>query len=262
MMEARKQAMLKSMNLTGPNPNDKYQSLAEVMEGMGKYENNNIFAQFISHLNSPEMAQYKSSTAQPRVTDVALFKTHKTGSTTLASVFFRFAARSRLKIFHYGTSTVLPKTMWPVWNERVPTASQHQFNIIFQHLSGRGDVMPASFTKALDFYRAVLTNPKVVSIVREPTTHSLSWLCFYYVPQSIAALTQAINVLPFNLLSSEFDIRKKDELDVFLSTTWNEIDLMCVSELFDECLVMLRRRFNWDMLDITYLRLLDSADIR
>ena len=62
------------------------------------------------------------------------------------------------------------------------------------------------------------------------------------------------------VLASEFGLKTKEDVDVFLNSTWKDFELVCLTEYFDECLVMMRRRFNWNMLDITYLRLLDSAD--
>ena len=66
-------------------------------------------------------------------------------------------------------------------------------------------------------------------------------------------------ILPSNILAAEFALVTEEDVANFLANDWNLFSLVCLSEAFDECVVMMRRMFNWDMLDITYLRLLDSV---
>jgi len=55
----------------------------------------------------PDLALRPDPT-RPRVLHVASPKTHKTGSSTLSSIFFRFAVRHKLRMFHRGEWSFLP----------------------------------------------------------------------------------------------------------------------------------------------------------
>jgi hypothetical protein len=99
--------MLRKANMTGPNPNDMYQTMAEVMVHQHKYRGSDVFIPLIGMLSWENVTRFNSNPLQTRVKHVAFLKTHKTGSATLASVLFRYCARHHLRIFqpHKGVSS-------------------------------------------------------------------------------------------------------------------------------------------------------------
>ncbi len=62
-------------------------------------DDSTIFQPFYDMLKSANVTRYNSNSLYPRVDRVALVKTHKTASSTIASVLFRYSARLNLTIF-------------------------------------------------------------------------------------------------------------------------------------------------------------------
>ena len=212
-----------------------------------------------------EHSEYEHDPGKPQLAQVALFKTHKTGSTTLASVLFRYAARHQSRVFRCAQgSTVIPydKHCWKLSWTRTPDAERRSFNFMYYHMSTHGHVTPMTFLRVLHLYDNLIDQPFVMTLMRDPMTHVLSWMCYYSGPDSVAKLEANIlsGKMPDNIQTREFRISNEDEFNEFLDNQWHRVHMTCITEYFDECLVMMRRRFNWDMLDITYIRLLDSRD--
>lgn len=46
----------------------------------------------------PTRPMFRLTTLIPQLSNLAFFKTHKTGSTTLASIFYRYGVRHNLKV--------------------------------------------------------------------------------------------------------------------------------------------------------------------
>ena len=113
-----------------------------------------------------------------------------------------------------------------------------------------------------DLYHYLIKDPAVITILREPIKHALSWACFYNLPQTLKDLEAKVKSLKPNKVCEEFGIVTLEQLKYFIANHFPKFELVCISEFFDECMVMMRRRFNWSLLDITYLRLLDSEDVR
>eukprot|EP00042_Codosiga_hollandica_P032218 m.202663 g.202663 ORF g.202663 m.202663 type:complete len:180 (+) comp53839_c0_seq5:758-1297(+) len=44
----------------------------------------------------------------------------------------------------------------------------------------------------------------------------------------------------------------------FVGHRWSQFALICITELFDECLAIMRRKFNWSLADLPYLPQRDS----
>ena len=260
---SRKARMLAKLGLpVDYNPNTRYKTPAEILESRSEYVDKPTFADFLLLLHSNTVSKYDTDPYKPVITNIALFKTHKTGSTTLASVLYRFGGRWRRRMFKFSQSTVCSPKVWLNWavNGTIPKAERLTYSLAFQHLSGRGDKLAADFSKAIEFYNLIINKPRILTMLREPTTHLLSWICFYRLPEDIAGLEGLLASSPNNSQMAEFGISTKAELMAFLGSMDESFELVCITEYFDECLVMMRRRFNWNMLDITYLRLLDSAD--
>jgi hypothetical protein len=204
-----------------------------------------------------------ASTTGPssKVMNIALFKTHKTASSTLASVLYRFAARHGGKLFTFGPATVMPARTVVQWaNSGVPAPYKLKFNIAFQHLSGYGR-LPTSMGNIFKLYNGLISSPRVITIVREPVSHALSWVTYMRTPPTLAHLSRLIESpeMPANTLAADFGLQTSQDVTNFVLRELPKFSLACISEQFDECLVMMRRSFNWSFLDITYMKLLDSS---
>ena len=240
-------------------PHDKIKNIKDVLSSFQHFEGRPVFAR-LQQLLSRSRFNHNAAEQQGHV---VLYKTHKTGSTTLASVLFRYAARHRLRLFARSGTVINPALVQRLANTSHDT-SAYSADVIFQHVSGLGIDLAFPLRTALAFYRRVVPDPHIVTLMRNPLQQSLSWLCYYALPQDIFALERRIfdATLPDNLQCHEFGARSPEELTAFIEGEMRQFELFCISEMFDECLVMMRRRYNWDMLDITYIRLLDSEENR
>jgi hypothetical protein len=208
------------------------------------------------------LAEHEANRTQPtvQISHVALLKTHKTASSTLASVLFRYAARHNLRMFAMGPGTVMPSMYVKRLASFVPKSRLHKFDMLFQHLSGM-DTLGVNMPGVFRMFEGLIDNPRVITIVREPMKHALSWACYMRTPQNLKSLYKIVdsNSLPSNTLAADFGITTRDQLDKFLATDFSRFELVCITELFQECLVMLMRRFGWSLLDITALSILESS---
>ena len=211
------------------------------------------------------LTEHEANRTQPRVpvSHVALLKTHKTASSTLASVLFRYAARHNLRLFAMGPGTVMPSMYVKRLASFIPESRRHKFDIFFQHLSGT-DTLEVNMTRVFRMFEGLIENPRVITIVREPLKHALSWACYMRTPRTIRGLYQLLGskLMPSNTMAADFGITTRDQLDKFLATDFGRFELVCITELFQECLVMLMRRFGWSLLDITALSILESSGHR
>jgi hypothetical protein len=118
----------------------------------------------------------------------------------------------------------------------------------------------------IDFFHHIINKPVILTMIREPLSHTLSWLA-YFRPfvfgrdgRSQPAHIIQSQLRTDNLQCRELGITTDKELDAFIASGMDLFDMICVTEHFDECMVMLRRRMNWDMVDITYLRIHDANE--
>jgi hypothetical protein len=256
--------MLARAGLTGhTDPSQKYQTFEEFWNLAPPFVGKPVFASFLELLQSPIVQRYNHHAGREKTKSVALFKTHKTGSSTFSSVLNRFSAREDLRVFKLGIGSVIPKqSFWKAFEYDRESIKSKSYDTVFQHVSDHGDDMQLKMSTVFSFYNHIIDKPFVVSILREPISQTLSWLCFYRLPEDIAGVEQMIEKIPSNIQCAEFGIKTRQQLDSFLANELNVFKLMCVSERFDECMVMMRRKLNWDMLDITYLRVNDGDEVR
>lgn len=139
------------------------------------------------------------------------------------------------------------------------------YDMSFYHLSPHGQ-WTGRWEQALRFYSHLLGSEyKLVTVFRDPVMQYISWTYYFKVPERPPG-TSPMDLLRDlveagenpNLLAHEFGIRTEEELQVFMTRYFDGFDLIIPSERFDEGLILMKRLFNWDLLDITYFRLLDS----
>eukprot|EP00049_Salpingoeca_infusionum_P018838 m.359023 g.359023 ORF g.359023 m.359023 type:complete len:1247 (+) comp18374_c0_seq1:602-4342(+) len=201
--------------------------------------------------------KWRSDPTKPRKNKIACPETHETDSNLVSGILFRYAARHGLRFHHDGN--------WPFIAPEIlhkpPASIKEKFDITFSQMSPKGQFHGA-VTSIFEFQDHILGPNHVKTLVmNEPTQHYINWLYFFVIakkkkfpPAEITRdfIKQRLNR---NLFTQELGIRSYQELTAFFEEQLQKVDLILVTERLDESLVLLRRRMNWDMLDITYLKL-------
>ncbi|XP_076018586.1 galactose-3-O-sulfotransferase 3 [Genypterus blacodes] len=222
------------------------------------------------HMGCPTLRSHPSPGLKPKHTNVAFLKTHKTASTTMQNLLFRFAEWNNLTValpiqscghqFCYprpfSSRFVHPHTMPP--------------NIITNHMH---------FTKG-ELQRLMPNNTIYITIMREPGSMFESLFGYYNqycqsfrrVPNgSLEAFFQdpwryyrpdekdsmyARNTVTFDL-GGDKDRPPKDKVyaKAFVAEVERVFSLVMIAEYFDESLVLLRHLLSWDLDDILYVKL-------
>eukprot|EP00053_Salpingoeca_punica_P023186 m.9243 g.9243 ORF g.9243 m.9243 type:complete len:508 (-) comp4634_c0_seq1:724-2247(-) len=224
-------------------------------------------------LSGPRISPFRANGES----QIVFHKTHKTGSTTVSSILFRLLARRQLRMLRYYRGiTALPREWFDQTKAyKIPEANKHAFNVSLLHISS-----PRGMTNTMQHVRTVfrqyIDNPFIFSIVRDPKQHILSWICYFLVPRSPAQLGNLLRQRQLkNLQAADFGCYTQDCVAALTapakrlaanasasasggSASDPAVQFFMVTERFDESLVLLRRIMNWDMQDITYLKVLDS----
>jgi hypothetical protein len=201
--------------------------------------------------------QYNSDPQRPKITRISSPGTHKTGSIVVSSILYRFASRHHLRIFHRGE--------WPFLETDVIKSPakewQNKYDVVFSQLCAKGQWHGGDYDDASALYKHLLgPEHHSVMVTSEPSQHYIDWLYFYVIPKKrnfkpIEVLGSFIKArMNRNMYMQEFAVRTFEQYDKFMANHVPKFDLVLVRERMDECLVLLRRMYNWDIRDITYLR--------
>eukprot|EP00026_Physarum_polycephalum_P011091 Phypoly_transcript_11287.p1 GENE.Phypoly_transcript_11287~~Phypoly_transcript_11287.p1 ORF type:complete len:321 (+),score=31.24 Phypoly_transcript_11287:251-1213(+) len=177
---------------------------------------------------------------------IIYYKTHKTASTTIGNIFFRFGAHHGLR-FRKAYSHI-PDIQYEI-NSNIsgPTADI----ALYHH-------RPVQHAKMMQFYRSVVPGGQFVSIVREPVSRYLSHYYYFASPENISFTAFLNSTKDYNFLAQDFGVFNQTELDDFLATGYKEF-FFIVLELLDETLVLLKQKMNWTLSDILYLKINDAC---
>ncbi|XP_029382787.1 galactose-3-O-sulfotransferase 3 [Echeneis naucrates] len=222
------------------------------------------------HLGCPSLRSHPATGLKPKSTNVAFLKTHKTASTTMQNLLFRFAERNNLTV-------ALPVQ-----------ACSHQFcypRVFTSHFVHPHTMPPNIITSHMRFNKAelqrLMPNDTIyVTILREPGSMFESLFSYYNqycqsfkrVPNgSLEAFLEepwryyrpdekdsmyARNTLTFDLGGD----KDRPATDVayaraFVAEVDRVFSLVMIAEYFDESLVLLRHLLSWDLDDILYVKL-------
>lgn len=213
---------------------------------------------------------HQSSGTKTKNINVVFLKTHKTASTTMQNILFRFAERNNLTV-------ALPVQ-----------ACGHQFcypRSFSSHFVHLHTLRPNLITNHMRFNKTALqrlmpNDTIYITILREPasmfeslfTYYSRHCMSFrrvpngsleaflaeplrYYRPQEIESM-YAHNTLTFDL-GGDKDRPAKDlaYAHTFVAEVEKVFSLVMISEYFDESLILLRHLLSWDQEDILYVKL-------
>ncbi|XP_072182206.1 galactosylceramide sulfotransferase-like [Diadema setosum] len=200
---------------------------------------------------------------------VVYIKTHKTGSTTLASIFERYAylhsldvAVPPLKGNHILSNSRLFQTSMVI---KIPKRKRKDFDMIFNHVRYNRRQMDIAVPRA-----------KYISIIRHPVSQFESFFGYFELARRLHINTTnpfetfVSNIKNFTagkfymsqrarngqLYDFGFDPKYDENLTKIeekIEKLGREIDLMMISGYFDESLILLRKLMCWNYTDILYI---------
>ncbi|XP_024911123.1 galactose-3-O-sulfotransferase 3-like [Cynoglossus semilaevis] len=206
----------------------------------------------------------------PKHTNIVFLKTHKTGSSTMQNLLFRFAERHNLTVAlpveYCGHLFCYPS----LFNSKFVHQHTVPPNIIASHLR---------FNKK-ELQRLMPKDSVYITILREPgSMFESSFIYFNQLSQSFRKVPKssletflddplryyqpseqysmcAHNMLTFDL-GGEKDRASTDAAyaDAFVAEVEKTFSLVMITEYFDESLILLRHLLSWDLDDILYLEL-------
>ncbi|XP_061566220.1 galactose-3-O-sulfotransferase 3-like [Cololabis saira] len=222
------------------------------------------------HFGCPTLRTNPAPGLKPKHTNIVFLKTHKTASSTMQNLLFRFAERNNLTV-------------------ALPVQScGHQFCYpsIFKSHFVHPHTLPANIiTNHMHFSKTALqdlmpNNTIYVTIIREPTSMFESLFTYYRnrcqsFKRVLNGSLEAFLNNPFNYYRPEegdsmyahnsltFDLggdKDRPPTDVayaqaFVAEVERAFSLVMISDYFDESLVLLRHLLSWDLDDILYLKL-------
>lgn len=222
------------------------------------------------YFNCPPLQCHPASRLKPKHTNVAFLKTHKTASSTMQNLLFRFAERNNLTV------------ALPVQSCGHQFCYPHTFTAHFVHPH---TLPPNIITNHMRFNKAELQrlmpkNTIYVTIMREPSTmFESSFTYYYHYCQSFKRVRDgtletfleepwryyqpkekdsmhARNTLAFDLgLDKDRSGEDEEYVQASLAELEKVFSLVMIAEYFDESLVLLRHLLSWDLDDILYFKL-------
>ncbi|XP_076444200.1 galactosylceramide sulfotransferase-like [Babylonia areolata] len=210
-----------------------------------------------------------SSRHPEEVRHVVFVKVHKAASTTLFSVFVKFAIARRLNIMFPKQGHVLSQnepSLRPVIPH--PPSPPFLFDILCNHFVFRHDQIERAFPP----------DTKYVAILRDPLRRVQS--AFYYYTsvfhlrylkpvrsfkqfiqnQSMFEtvspyISQTNNRMSIDLGLESYYLKDSGYITTFVKRLENKFDLILIADRFDESMLLLKRRLRWTMKDIVYMNL-------
>ncbi|CAM9411183.1 unnamed protein product, partial [Laminaria digitata] len=205
------------------------------------------------------------SDVDQQLCNLAFLKTHKTGSTTLSSLFYRYGVRHGLKVARYKNGRP---------NIGKPLPIEKAFPKILEQCEGRVDVMHYhvgtsnslghKWNEAAAQYKTIMRDPdniNFVTIFREPRSRFLSYY-YYFLSHKIgnflldtshAGLERLESMR--NTVAGELGITTQEELDDFVENALPKFKVVLLTDRFEEGLMLLRNIFRWHLIDLSYISL-------
>ncbi|XP_009883701.1 PREDICTED: galactose-3-O-sulfotransferase 2 [Charadrius vociferus] len=203
-------------------------------------------------------------------TNVMFLKTHKTASSTILNIMFRFAERYDLtvalpadQLVHLG----YPETFVAQFVEGFQTIGQN-YNIMSNHLRfNRSEVQKVMAVNT--FYFSILRNP--ISLLEssyvyykedvpafktsKDVNEYLASPTKYYRPENYKQNIYARNIMWFDF---GYDNNAEDDtnyIQVVLKEIEQNFHLILIADYFDESMILLKHTLCWDLDDVIYFKL-------
>ncbi|XP_003728912.2 galactosylceramide sulfotransferase-like [Strongylocentrotus purpuratus] len=227
-------------------------------------------------------AAFKPEPLCERQKNLAFIKTHKTGSTTVASIMHRYALSHRLSCVGYKSDPARGHIRFDMLNKRsnrkfIPPlgvgvgdyANYKGYNMLTVHVRYQ--------PKILKLFMAEGT--KYVTILREPSSHFESAFTFFGAEKSLFRTRHSDNIAKFanqpshywhklprghkkyytrngQMFDLSLDRRIHTDISVvksIINDISTKFSLVLVMEYMDESLLLLKKLMCWDYRDISYV---------
>lgn len=226
-----------------------------------------------THLLAARQVPGKARSEEQRTPSIVFLKTHKTGSSTVQNILFRFSERRKLTVAFplYSYQFAYPEHFSRAFVEDLPQGAPH-FNLLCSHM--RLDVGEA---------QAIMPSHSVfLTILRDPVQTFESVFHYYHnmVPAFQPLANHSQPLLAFLKDSAHYydaqDInnglaKNPMAFDLGLNASWAEtpsslwqreleklnhtFHLVMIAEHFDESLLLARELLGLDMEELVYVRL-------
>ena len=206
--------------------------------------------------------------------NILFLKTHKTGSSTMTNIFFRYGDLRNLTF-------VLPEKTLLGWSNRFQVKFPHLLqsktpNILCSHARFNQKPMNWLFPKQTSKYVTILRNPvdNFESVFRymklgfglgvgngpdSLETFLKNGVSFSKF-ESVKASPLVRNPLLYDLGLSFKYYQNLTAVNEYIQFLDKEFDLVMIMDYFDESLVLMKRLLCWQMEDILYLKLNERQD--
>eukprot|EP00903_Cladosiphon_okamuranus_P016984 g15656.t1 len=241
-----------------------------------------VMQEYLNQLVAESVAATENQTC-----NIAFVKTHKTASTTAATILYRYGKRHNLKVANFDghqSSIELSEAAKQIQRSGEPVDVMHYHHAWDGFYEGRWD-------EAKDAYRKIMRDPsniRLVTVMREPVSHYMSYYYYFLQPETGLSITEymALSRTPedplyqtafhgradrknvgigwhgfkllHNPLCAEFGIRTAQELDEFIQNDLPDFAMILLTEQFEEGLAIFMRMFNWRPIDMTYCRVIET----
>lgn len=163
----------------------------------------------LQRLDDVDASRTRSS---PPVRRVAYHKTRKTGSTTLGNIFFRRAANQNLTLFRVAGPgrTVEQSSVNPLTSP----ADMSIYHFVVRQQDLKWKVIR-------DWYKATVPGGELITIIREPVSHYVSYYYFFIEPvQNSPTLRDMVEKRrSANSMMKDFAVNTQSDLDDFLKVS-------------------------------------------
>eukprot|EP00904_Undaria_pinnatifida_P006312 jgi/Undpi1/2810/HiC_scaffold_14.g06187.m1 len=209
-----------------------------------------------------------ASKTREQACNVAFAKTHKTASTTLAMILVRYARRHDKKLASFGGPHVSAIPLGEAVEQ--VRKSGERVDVMHYHYTESG-MFTGRWKEATAMYKEIMQEGERISyvtVVRNHREHFLSYYYYFVQPEVQLSVEhffqrdgqgmQNQRERLKNPLCLEFGIHTSEELDEFIQAQLPDFRLIILTEAFDEGLMVLRRLMGWEMIDMTYARMMET----
>jgi len=203
-------------------------------------------------VTNDEVWNSKEDIGSPKVNHIYI-KTHKTGSTSVGSIFFRFGARRGLRFVfpsYQGHFLLIGSDISPG-------------NLTIHHLDENWD---GKVEESLSWLKTKVPLGSFVTIMREPISRLLSAYDFFVAPsyqyskrKTMMSLKDALSSRKLRTVTEDIGIRNEEDLDWFLTEAMKQFSIILILEKIDESLLLMKRLFDWNLEDILYVKMFESC---
>ena len=220
------------------------------------------------------------------ITNVAFIKIHKSASSTLSNILYRYGIANNLTFLLPRNEFLAQFWPNPIRLSNIISNCRKEFNILNVHTKYQG---------RQHLYGIMPSSTKTIAILRHPAPQLKSGFNYYGIREGfltfskfIDAPAQEINsdselyaiknllwngmsydlglmnkkVLPWGLTKNEIlsNSNYREYVYDFLTSVEESVDLILIAEHFDQSMVILQRFLHWDLEDVAYFSLNKARD--